>query len=49
VEILRRGKEIILREPERNLARAFEALAAMPGDFMAAGRMDRPPQKRNGL
>jgi len=49
VEILRRGDEIILREPKRSLAAAFEALANMPRDFMAGGRRDRPPQKRKGL
>jgi len=47
VEILRRGNEIVLREPKRNLGRAFAALAAMPNDFMSHGRQDRPPQKRS--
>jgi antitoxin VapB len=46
VEILRRGDEIILREPLRNLLAAFEALASMPDDFMAEVRDDQPPQKR---
>ena len=49
VDILRRGEEIVLREPKRNLARAFAALAAMPKDFMAGGRKDQPPQKRDAL
>jgi antitoxin VapB len=49
VEISRRGDEIILREPKRNLAEAFEALASMPEDFMAEGRKDDPPQKRKNL
>ena len=49
VEILRRGDEIVLREPRRSLAQAFEALASMPEDFMAEGRKDEPPQKRDGL
>ena len=49
VEILRRGREIVLREPKRNLAEAFAALAAMPSDFMAKGRRDRKPQKRRDL
>jgi hypothetical protein len=39
--------EIVLREPKRNLGKAFEALGAMPEDFMSGGRQDRPPQKRN--
>jgi antitoxin VapB len=46
VEILRRGREIVLREPKRNLGRAFAALAAMPEDFMSGGRQDQVPQKR---
>lgn len=49
VEILRRGSEVVLREPKRNLGDAFAALAALPGDFMAKGRRDRPPQKRAAL
>ncbi len=49
VEIFRRGDEIVLREPKRNLARAFEALASMPEDFMADGRKDAPPQEREDL
>jgi antitoxin VapB len=49
VEILRRGNDTILRVPKRNLGKAFAALAAMPEDFMAAGRRDRPPQKRRAL
>jgi antitoxin VapB len=49
VEIFRRGEEVILREPQRSLAHAFEALASMPEDFMAEGRKDEPPQKREDL
>jgi antitoxin VapB len=49
VEIFRRGRDAVLREPRRNLGKAFAALAAMPEDFMAAGRQDRPPQKRQAL
>lgn len=49
VEILRRGHEIVLREPKRNLGQAFAALAAMPEDFMADGRQDQAPQKRDAL
>jgi antitoxin VapB len=49
VEISRRGDEIVLREPRRNLRHAFAALGAMPDDFMAEGRRDDPPQKRNAL
>ena len=49
VEILRRGHEIVLREPKRNLGQAFAALAAMPDDFMAEGRRDPAPQRRDAL
>ena len=49
VEILRRGEEIVLRKPKRNLAKAFDALAALPEDFMADGRQDGPPQEREPL
>jgi antitoxin VapB len=49
VEISRKGEEIILREPKRNLGRAFEALGAMPEDFMTGERKDKAPQKRRAL
>ena len=49
VEISRRGNEIVLRKPKRNLAQAFALLGAMPGDFMAEGRRDEAPQKRDTL
>ena len=49
VEILRRGREIVLREPKRNLGQAFAALGAMPEDFLANGRQDSAPQKRDEL
>ena len=49
VEISRRGDEIVLTEPKRNLADAFDALASMPEDFFEEGRKDEPPQKRKNL
>lgn len=49
VEIERRGDEIILRRPVRNLRGAFDALAALPDDFFAEGRRDLPPQSREDL
>ena len=49
VEILRRGDEIVLREPRRTLAHAFELLTSMPEDFFADGRKDEPPQEREDL
>lgn len=47
VEIFRRGDEIVLRKPSRGLVRALDALAGMPEDFMADGRVDEPPQERD--
>jgi antitoxin VapB len=49
VEILRRGQEIVLREPKRNLGQAFAALGALPEDFLADGRRDLAPQERDVL
>jgi antitoxin VapB len=49
VEISRRGDEIVLREPRRTLAHAFELLTSMPEDFFADGRKDAPPQEREDL
>jgi len=49
VEIFRRGDEVVLREPRRNLGRAFDILATMPEDYMSEGRQDQVPQKRDAL
>jgi len=49
LEIFRRGDEIVLREPEKGLVRAFELLTDLPDDFFAEGRHDLPPQNREGL
>jgi len=49
LEIFRRGDEIVLREPAKGLARAFELLSNLPEDFLAEGRQDAPPQHREGL
>ena len=49
LQIFRRGDEIVLREPAKGLARAFELLANLPDDFLAEGRQDMPPQHREGL
>lgn len=49
LEIFRRGDEIVLREPVRNLAQAIERLPSLPDDFFPEGREDPPPQKRKGL
>lgn len=49
VEIFRRGNEIVLREPEGNLARAFELLADLREDFELPSREKDLPQRRKGL
>jgi antitoxin VapB len=50
LEIFRRGNEIVLREPFKGLARAFELLTELPDDFLAEGRQDDvPSQHREGL
>ena len=49
VEIFRRGDEVVLREKARNMGRAFELLTQLPEDFLAEGRRDGPPQKREEL
>ena len=49
LEIFRREDEIVLREPGKGLARAFELLTKLPDDFLAEGRQDVPPQHREGL
>lgn len=49
VEIFRRGDEVILRERPASATAIFDALAGLPADFMAEGREDAPPQKREAL
>lgn len=49
VEIFRQGNDIILREKAPNGAAIFDALTALPADFMAGGRIDAPPQTREPL
>jgi antitoxin VapB len=48
VEIFRRGDEIVLREREVGLERAFHLLADWQGD-LPSERDDTPPQEREGL
>lgn len=48
LEIFRQGRDIILREPEKNLARAFKLLRSLPDDFLT-DRRDEPPQSRGGM
>ncbi len=49
VEIFRRGQEVVLREKDKTLARAFELIAGLPDDFDISGRSKDYPQKRKGL
>lgn len=49
VEIFRRGDEIVLRERPASAAAIFDTLASLPEDFMAEGRVDAPPQEREGF
>jgi antitoxin VapB len=49
VEIFRRGNEVVLREKEKSLARAFDLLASLPDDFDLPNRDKELPEKRKGL
>lgn len=49
LEILKRGDEIVLRKPARNMRRAFELLTSLSGDFFADGRKQPPFDRRKGL
>jgi antitoxin VapB len=49
VEIFRRGDEIVLREKDNNMVRAFDLLASLPEDLDLAGRENDLPQSRKGL
>jgi antitoxin VapB len=48
VEIFRRGDEVVLREKAKGMGRAFELIASLPIEDLAAER-DAPPQERDGL
>jgi antitoxin VapB len=48
LEIFRRGREIILREPDANMVRAFNLLSSLPDDFLI-DRVQKPPQERDRL
>ena len=48
VEIFRRGDEIVLREKDGTMTRAFDLLASLPNDLELVGREKDPPQKRKG-
>lgn len=47
VEIFKRGDEIVLRPPRRNLGEAFRLLTTMSDDFMKDGREQPEDQERD--
>ena len=49
VEIFRRGNEIVLREKNGTMARAFDLLAGLPEDIEIPRRSSDLPQTRKGL
>jgi antitoxin VapB len=49
VEIFRRGDEIVLREKDGTMVRAFDLLAGLPDDLELVVCEKDPPQKRKGL
>lgn len=49
IEIYRRGDEIVLREKETNIARAFDLLTGLPDDFDVPDRHKDLPQSRKNL
>jgi antitoxin VapB len=49
VEIFRRGDEIVLREKDGNMVRAFDLLAGLPDDLVVVAREKDQPQKRKKL
>jgi antitoxin VapB len=49
VEIFRRGDEIVLREKNGTMVRAFDLLAGLPEDIVNVERENDQPQKRKGL
>jgi antitoxin VapB len=49
VEIFRRGDEIVLREKDGTMVRAFDLLAGLPDDVVVVAREKDQPQKRKRL
>ena len=49
VEILRRGDELVIRQPARDLTAAFDLLASMPKDVFKGGRRQPKAQERPPL
>ena len=49
VEIFRRGRDIVLREKENDMKRAFDLILALPDDLVLPDRKKDVPQEREGL
>jgi antitoxin VapB len=49
VEIFRRGREIVLREKENDMKRAFDLILGLPDDLVLPDRKKDVPQERDGL
>lgn len=49
VEIFRRGREIVLREKENDMKRAFDLIVGLPDDLVLPNRKKDVPQEREGL
>ena len=49
VEILRRGEDLVLRKPRKNLAEAYHLIAGLSPDFFKGGRKQPKVQKRRAL
>jgi antitoxin VapB len=49
VEIFRRGREIVLREKEKDMKRAFDLILGLPDDLVLPDRKKDVPQEREGL
>jgi len=47
VEILRKGKLLVLRPKKRSWTALIESLQKFTDDFMKKGRKQQPPQKRH--
>jgi antitoxin VapB len=49
LEIVRRGDEVVLRKPPRDLARAFDLLTSLSADFFRGRRKQPKAQRRARL
>ena len=47
VAIFKNGQDLIIRKPEKNLAKAFQVLSNLPLDIFPKKRKDTRPQSRD--